>query len=232
MWAILADLLPARPCGPGRPWNPGKRRWPGSPRCRIHGRRAGERTGEGPLCGPVRPAIMARPSPSSASSRSKRRSALRGLPDILTIKSVTHRRRLSCLPTSPGLTMHAVMNAVIGAQRLASFRDPVKLKSARKVIDALSRETIRIILLGCAPPNQLMRLKSQSGRNPKRKGPRETDFLSPTRPRRCGDASDISRSRAISKAPVWIGSGLELRSSPGDRAAPRRAALTIRNGAP
>jgi AcrR family transcriptional regulator len=48
----------------------------------------------------------------------------------------------------PGLTMHAVINAVIGAQRrLASLGDRVELEYG-KPIDVLFREIIRIVLLG------------------------------------------------------------------------------------
>ena len=52
----------------------------------------------------------------------------------------------------PDLTLHAVMNAVIGAQRrLASLGNKVELEYGQPV-DRLFRETIRILLLGlCAP---------------------------------------------------------------------------------
>ena len=51
----------------------------------------------------------------------------------------------------PDLTMHAVINAVIGAQRrLASLGNKVEQEYG-KPIDRLFRETIRVILLGCAP---------------------------------------------------------------------------------
>lgn len=52
----------------------------------------------------------------------------------------------------PKLTMHAVINAVIGAQRrLASLGNKVELEYGRP-IDRLFRETIRIILLGLRAP--------------------------------------------------------------------------------
>jgi len=48
----------------------------------------------------------------------------------------------------PDLTMHAVINAVMGAQRrLASLGDRVELEYGQP-IDSLFRETIRVILLG------------------------------------------------------------------------------------
>jgi AcrR family transcriptional regulator len=48
----------------------------------------------------------------------------------------------------PDLTMHAVINAVIGAQRrLASLGNKVELEYGQRV-DRLFRETIRVILLG------------------------------------------------------------------------------------
>ena len=68
----------------------------------------------------------------------------------------------------PGLTMHAVINAVIGAQRrLASLGDRVELEYG-KPIDVLFREIIRIILRGLratGPPVAPIRKRSQ----PKRK---------------------------------------------------------------
>lgn len=52
----------------------------------------------------------------------------------------------------PDLTMHAVINAVIGAQRrLASLGDKVK-KEYGKPIDLMFRETIRVLLLGLRAP--------------------------------------------------------------------------------
>jgi AcrR family transcriptional regulator len=67
----------------------------------------------------------------------------------------------------PGLTMHAVINAVIGAQRrLASLGDRVELEYG-KPIDVLFREIIRIILLGLratGPPVAPIRKRSQPQR--------------------------------------------------------------------
>ena len=52
----------------------------------------------------------------------------------------------------PDLTMHAVINAVIGAQRrLASLGNKVELEYGQP-IDRLFRETIRMLLLGIARP--------------------------------------------------------------------------------
>jgi AcrR family transcriptional regulator len=52
----------------------------------------------------------------------------------------------------PDLTMHAVINAVIGAQRrLASLGNKVELEYGQP-IDRLFRETIRILLLGLRAP--------------------------------------------------------------------------------
>jgi AcrR family transcriptional regulator len=52
----------------------------------------------------------------------------------------------------PDLTMHAVMNAVIGSQRrLASLGSKVELEYG-KPVDQLFRETIRILLLGLRAP--------------------------------------------------------------------------------
>jgi AcrR family transcriptional regulator len=52
----------------------------------------------------------------------------------------------------PDLTMHAVINAVIGAQRrLASLGDKVE-KEYGKPIDLMFRETIRVLLLGLRAP--------------------------------------------------------------------------------
>jgi AcrR family transcriptional regulator len=69
----------------------------------------------------------------------------------------------------PGLTMHAVINAVIGAQRrLASLGDRVELEYG-KPIDVLFREMIRIILLGlrASGPPVAPRIRKRS--QPKRK---------------------------------------------------------------
>lgn len=52
----------------------------------------------------------------------------------------------------PDLTMHAVINTVIGAQRrLASLGDKVK-KEYGKPIDLMFRETIRVLLFGLRAP--------------------------------------------------------------------------------
>jgi AcrR family transcriptional regulator len=58
----------------------------------------------------------------------------------------------------PNLTMHAVMNAIIGAQRrLASLGNKIE-KEYGEPVDRLFRETIRVILLGLrAPENPRLR---------------------------------------------------------------------------
>jgi len=69
----------------------------------------------------------------------------------------------------PALTMHAVINAVIGTQRrLASLGDRVELEYG-KPIDVLFREMIRIILLGlrASGPPVAPRIRKRS--QPKRK---------------------------------------------------------------
>ena len=64
----------------------------------------------------------------------------------------------------PGLTMHAVMNAVIGAQRrLASLGEKVELEYGQP-IDQLFRETIRVLLIGLRAPEA-----SKTRRSHKRK---------------------------------------------------------------
>ena len=73
---------------------------------------------------------------------------------------------------SPDLTMHAVINAVIGAQRrLASLSSRVELEYGQP-IDPLFRETIRIILLGLRaadpPPAKDRRKRPQSNQQRKR----------------------------------------------------------------
>ena len=74
----------------------------------------------------------------------------------------------------PDLTMHAVINAVIGAQRrLASLGNKVELEYGQP-IDRLFRETIRVILLGlratesAAAPQPAGRPKARKGRTGKR----------------------------------------------------------------
>lgn len=66
----------------------------------------------------------------------------------------------------PDLTMHAVINAVIGAQRrLASLGDKVE-KEYGKPIDLMFRETIRVLLLGIRAPENPARprpRKAQKG---------------------------------------------------------------------
>jgi len=64
----------------------------------------------------------------------------------------------------PGLTMHAVINAVIGAQRrLASLGNKVELEYGQP-IDRLFRETIRVILLGLRAPETPPRLFPKSAK--------------------------------------------------------------------
>ncbi len=61
----------------------------------------------------------------------------------------------------PDLTMHAVMNAVIGAQRrLASLGDKVALEYG-KPIGQLFRETIRVLLMGLRAPEASKIRRSQ-----------------------------------------------------------------------
>ncbi len=60
----------------------------------------------------------------------------------------------------PGLTMHAVLNAAIGAQRrLASLGDKIEVEYGQPV-DKLFRETIRILLLGLRAPQPTNRRKA------------------------------------------------------------------------
>ena len=64
--------------------------------------------------------------------------------------------------------MHAVINAVIGAQRrLASLGNKVELEYGQP-IDRLFRETIRIILLGLRAPERATRSKRSSRQKPVR----------------------------------------------------------------
>jgi AcrR family transcriptional regulator len=72
----------------------------------------------------------------------------------------------------PDLTMHAVMNAVAGAQRrLASLGTKVEVEYGQPV-DRLFRETIRVLLLGLRGPEGPMRSKParrpKAGKNRKR----------------------------------------------------------------
>ena len=66
----------------------------------------------------------------------------------------------------PGLTMHAVINAVIGAQRrLASLGSKIEVEYGRPA-DLLFAETIRIILLGLsAPGHQIAQERSKPPRS-------------------------------------------------------------------
>ena len=72
----------------------------------------------------------------------------------------------------PDLTMHAVINAVIGAQRrLASLGHKVELEYGQP-IDRLFRETIRVILLGLrAPeiPHSLTRKPAKARKNTRKR---------------------------------------------------------------
>ena len=74
----------------------------------------------------------------------------------------------------PGLTMHAVINAVIGAQRrLASLDKKVEAEYGQS-IDRLFRETIRVILLGLRAPESApsrLRKPAKSRKKPARKRP-------------------------------------------------------------
>lgn len=73
----------------------------------------------------------------------------------------------------PDLTMHAVINAVIGAQRrLASLGSKVELEYGQP-IDRLFREALRVLLLGLRAPaapshRRLRKLKPVKGRTRKR----------------------------------------------------------------
>jgi AcrR family transcriptional regulator len=73
----------------------------------------------------------------------------------------------------PNLTLHAVINAVIGAQRrLASLGQKVELEYGHS-IDRLFRETIRIIVFGlraepATPPNPPPAIKTRKRTSPKR----------------------------------------------------------------
>jgi AcrR family transcriptional regulator len=73
----------------------------------------------------------------------------------------------------PDLTMHAVINAIVGAQRrLASLGNKVELEYG-KPIDRMFRETVRILLLGMRAPQspprrQLAPLKSANNSSRKK----------------------------------------------------------------
>ena len=61
----------------------------------------------------------------------------------------------------PDLTMHAVMNAVIGAQRrLASLGRKVELEYG-KTIEEMFRETIRVVMLGLSSPKPAVAQKTR-----------------------------------------------------------------------
>lgn len=74
----------------------------------------------------------------------------------------------------PGLTMHAVINAVIGAQRrLASLGNKVEVEYGQP-IDRLFRETVRVLLLG---------LRSTPSRSRRRNAPKPETRKPETRKR-------------------------------------------------
>jgi hypothetical protein len=69
----------------------------------------------------------------------------------------------------PNLTMHAVINAVVGAQRrLASLGGRVELEY-KQPIDRLFRETIRVVLLGLRATGTQAAHVSTPGRNATKK---------------------------------------------------------------
>ncbi len=69
----------------------------------------------------------------------------------------------------PDLTMHAIMNAVIGAQRrLASLGTKIEQEYG-KPIDGLFRETIRVLLMGLRAPETPKRASSQRKHSVKRR---------------------------------------------------------------
>jgi len=64
----------------------------------------------------------------------------------------------------PSLTMHAVINAAIGAQRrLASLGSKVEQEYG-KPIDSLFRETVRVLLLGLRAPEKIARRRPKAVR--------------------------------------------------------------------
>jgi AcrR family transcriptional regulator len=68
----------------------------------------------------------------------------------------------------PDLTMHAVMNAVIGAQRrLASLGNKIEQEYGRPV-HRLFRETIRVILMGLRAPETVSPRRPRNARRPAR----------------------------------------------------------------
>ena len=75
----------------------------------------------------------------------------------------------------PDLTMHAVINAVIGAQRrLASLGNKVE-KEYGKPIDRLFRETIRVMLLGLRCPGNCLCAAAKDAEE--RQGPHQKEVL-------------------------------------------------------
>jgi hypothetical protein len=70
----------------------------------------------------------------------------------------------------PELTLHAVINTVVGAQRrLASLGDKVEQEYGQPV-DRLFRETVRILLLGLRAPEALPRRKPRKKQSSKVQG--------------------------------------------------------------
>ena len=67
---------------------------------------------------------------------------------------------------NPELTMHAVMNTLVGAQRrFASLGDKIEQEYG-KPIDGLFRETIRVLLLGLRAPEAPARRPAQEKQKP------------------------------------------------------------------
>ncbi len=74
----------------------------------------------------------------------------------------------------PEVTMHAVMNAVVGAQRrLASLGQKVELEYGQPV-DRLFRETIRVLLLGLRAPEAAKQTQSAKRKGVVRRTPRRS----------------------------------------------------------
>jgi AcrR family transcriptional regulator len=94
---------------------------------------------------------------------------------LLTLEGQFHDRGFKAFrpDLDPNLTLHAVINAVIGAQRrLASLGQKVELEYGHS-IDRLFRETIRIIVFGlraepATPPNPPPAIKTRKRTSPKR----------------------------------------------------------------
>ena len=77
----------------------------------------------------------------------------------------------------PDLTMHAVINAVIGAQRrLASLGNKVELEYGQP-IDRLFRETIRMILLGLRAPETPAARHPRKARKPRKGNTRKRSSM-------------------------------------------------------